>query len=222
MKALLNVKLSSELDDKLQFLSIENVGYVIQKYSENLINKIKEEEKENMLEITQNPNGGWSYTYTACVTREHVINSPEIQDFNIIVPGHVVEVHFEDGGKEKMICHKDDKFDLRNCLFIAIAKHIFKDTYTFEGLEKKAKDISYEKKYVKIVDKALKDYNKKLKEIERNERIIAENNAIAARKREKRIRKAQNRRERYIEAQKEAYKRALAEVEMETAMSYYE
>lgn len=38
----------------------------------------------------------------------------------------MVEVSFADGGKEKMVRHEDDKFDLRKCCFIAIAKHLYK------------------------------------------------------------------------------------------------
>ena len=202
-----------DLPDEVDY-SKKSMAHLIQLYSELLVNKIKnivEQKEKNMVTVKTIENYNMAQAYAALAGKK--INFPEIKDFNVLVPGRVVEVLFVDGGKEKMICHEDDKFDLRNCLFIAIAKHMFKDTYTFEGLEKKAKDISYEKHYVKIVDKALKDYAKKLKEVERNEKIIAESNAIVARKREKRIRKAQNRRERYIEAQKEAYKRALVEVE---------
>lgn len=58
----------------------------------------------------------------------------DIFDINVIVPDKVVEIEFYDG-KEKMVCHEDDTFDLRKCCFIAIAKHLYKQEYTQEGIE---------------------------------------------------------------------------------------
>lgn len=63
------------------------------------------------------------------------IKSPNITDIQILKYNKVVEISFADGGKEKMVRHEDDKFDLRKCCFIAIAKHLYKETYTFEGIE---------------------------------------------------------------------------------------
>src|SRR5699024_4048 len=81
-----------------------------------------------------------------------------IVDINVIVPNKVVEITFGDDKKEKMICHKNDAFDLRRCCFIAIAKHLYKEEYTFEGIEYVAEQLMYQKKYVKIVSDALKDH----------------------------------------------------------------
>lgn len=81
-----------------------------------------------------------------------------IEQIKIIVPNKVVEVYFTDGLKEKMVCHEDDTFDLRNCLFLAFAKHMYKDTYTVEGIEYKANEMKLMKKYVKLVDTALKKH----------------------------------------------------------------
>lgn len=81
-----------------------------------------------------------------------------IEQIKIIVPNKVVEVYFTDGLKEKMICHEDDTFDLRNCLFLAFAKHMYKDTFTVEGIEYKANEMKFMKKYVKLVDVALKKH----------------------------------------------------------------
>ena len=90
-------------------------------------------------------------------------SSKEEKDMNItqikiIAPNKVVEVYFTDGLKEKMVCHEDDIFDLRNCLFLALAKHMYKDTYTVEGVEYKANEMKFMKKYVKLVDVALKKH----------------------------------------------------------------
>lgn len=90
-------------------------------------------------------------------------SSKEEKDMNItqikiIVPNKVVEVYFTDGLKEKMVCHEDDTFDLRNCLFLAFAKHMYKYAYTVEGIEYKANEMKFMKKYVKLVDVALKKH----------------------------------------------------------------
>lgn len=143
-----------------------------------------------------------------------------ITDVEIIVPNKVVEVTFEDGLKEKMILHKDDTFNLRNCLFIAIAKHLYKKEFTLEGLEWKAFELTHLKKYVKIVDTALKNYERKQKEIvmleekrkadqERLERKRAKRQAYKERRAAKR---EQLEKEKQIEIQKEAYIRAMESV----------
>ena len=106
-----------------------------------------------------------------CITHEETKSmlSEIIKDINIIVSDKVVEVTFADGLKEKMVCHKDDTFNLRNCLFIAIAKHLYENDYIFEGIERKASELTYLKKYVKIVDNALKAFDNKQKDIARFE-----------------------------------------------------
>lgn len=126
-----------------------------------------------------------------------------IMDINVIVPEKVVEIRFGDGNKEKMVCHKDDVFDLRKCCFIAIAKHLYKKEYTQEGIEHMATQLTYQKKYVKIADKALKDYKKKENEkakkarMEEEERIIRERQSLKRRKQKER--RAQRHREALID-----------------------
>lgn len=115
----------------------------------------------------------------------------DIFNINVIVPDKVVEIEFFDG-KEKMVCHEDDTFDLRKCCFIAIAKHLYKKEYTQEGIEHMATQLTYQKRYVKIVDKALKDYKKKEEEkaekIRREEegKIIRERQSLKRRKQKER------------------------------------
>lgn len=140
-----------------------------------------------------------------------------IADVEIIVPDKVVEVTFDDGLKEKMILHKEDTFNLRNCLFIAIAKHLYKKEFTSEGLEWKAFELTHLKKYVKIVDTALKNYERKQKEIAMLEEKRKADQERLERKRAKRQvykeRRATKReeleKEKQIEIQKEAYIRAM-------------
>lgn len=133
---------------------------------------------------------------------DRVYTEDDIIDINIIVPDKVVEIEFYDG-KEKMVCHNDDTFDIRKCCFIAIAKHLYKKEYTQEGIEYMATQLTYQKKYVKIVDKSLKDYKKKENEkakkarMEEEERIIRERQSLKRRKQKER--RAQRHREALID-----------------------
>lgn len=90
--------------------------------------------------------------------------SLHIKNYQILCPGKVVRVDFADNTSEKMVLKDPDVFDIHRCLFIAIAKHLYKDTFTPEGIEYAATLLSYEKKYVKIVNDAIKDHKKKEKE----------------------------------------------------------
>lgn len=123
----------------------------------------------------------------------------DIFNINVIVPDKVVEIEFYDG-KEKMVCHEDDTFDLRKCCFIAIAKHLYKKEYTQEGIEYMATQLTYQKKYVKIVDKALKDYKKKEEEKEEKIRKEEEEKIIRARQNLKRRKQKERRAQRHREA----------------------
>lgn len=91
----------------------------------------------------------------------------------------VTKITFVDGTSMKMVCHEDDTFDLRRCLFIAIAKKLYKERYTWEGIEHKATELSYLKSATKVVDKALKDYNNKIKEAEKEAKEIADKKRAA-------------------------------------------
>ena len=142
-----------------------------------------------------------------CYFDEHMLedkvcNKDDIFNINVIVPDKVVEIEFCDG-KEKMVCHEDDTFDLRKCCFIAIAKHLYKKEYTQEGIEYMATQLTYQKKYVKIVNKALKDYTRKEEEKaekirrEEEEKIIRERQSLKRRKQKER--RAQRHREALID-----------------------
>lgn len=136
-------------------------------------------------------------------TKEWINMKENILDINVIVPNKVVEITFYDMLKEKMVCHEDDTFDLRKCCFIAIAKHLYKKEYTQEGIEYMATQLTYQKKYVKIVDKALKDYKRKEEEKaekirrEDEEKIIRERQSLKRRKQKER--RAQRHREALID-----------------------
>lgn len=145
---------------------------------------------------------------TSLKVKTNTPKSPDITDIQILKYNKVVEVSFADGGKEKMVRHEDDKFDLRKCCFIAIAKHLYKETYTFEGIEYMAGQLMYQKKYVKIVDKALKEDAKKRLDMlrkAREEKELAKIKKNRERKRQRRLeRKRQERKDFLVEAIVEA------------------
>ena len=139
-------------------------------------------------------NGELYYKYDPSWLNINSFQIPEenILNINVIMPGKVVEITFCDMLKEKMICHKDDTFDLRKCCFIAIAKHLYKKEYTQEGIAYMATQLTYQKKYMKIVDKALKDYKRKEKEKaekirkEEEEKIVRARQSLKRRKQKER------------------------------------
>lgn len=136
---------------------------------------------------------------------DHIYSKDDIFNIHVIVPDKVVEIEFYDG-KEKMVCHEDDTFDLRKCCFIAIAKHLYKKEYTQEGIEHMATQLMYQKKYVKIVDKALKDYKRKEAEKEKKVREEEEQKIIRDRQSLRRWRQKQRRLARQNEERNEALK----------------
>lgn len=167
--------------------------------------------------ITLRFSDGTVWTNDILLTHDKIkkMLSESIYSFEEIIPEHVVVVHFGDGQSEKMVCQEPDVFDLHRCLYLAIAKHLYKKEYTTEGIEYKATELSMQKKYVKIVENAIKAHNKMLKEQEKSERLelecIAAKNRRAQKKKEKREQVKELKREEAIEVQKEAYLRAMKE-----------
>ena len=139
-----------------------------------------------------------SYYFDETMLEDRVYTEDDIFNINVIVPDKVVEIEFYDG-KEKMVCHKDDTFDLRKCCFIAIAKHLYKTEYTQEGIEHMATQLTYQKKYVKIVDKALKYYKKKEEEKAEKIRKEEEEKIVRARQSLKRRKQKERRAQRHRE-----------------------
>lgn len=202
--------------DRYSGLLIDELDYVLKQIFRKPIDKVtytpKEMEYKNGGYLDMNfgntTNAGWygfggiEFSDDGTKMRMSGSLSDDIYDINVIVPDKVVEITFGDS-KEKMICHDDDTFDLRKCCFIAIAKHLYKKEYTQEGIEHMATQLTYQKKYVKIVDKALKDYKKKEKEKaekirkEEEEKIIRDRQSLKRRKQKER--RAQRHREALID-----------------------
>lgn len=145
-----------------------------------------------------------------CATYKSISNT--IKDINIIVPGKVMVVTFNDDKQEKLVCQKEDHFSLRFGCFIAIAKHLYKDTYTPEGIEAKATEMSYQIHYVKIVNKALKNYSKKCDEKAKEKRLEAEKKETAERKKAKREAYKERRKARLEAERNESLKAERAEM----------
>lgn len=161
--------------------------------------------------------GDTGYTSPAKIHQDHPLfcwkpDPFNIKDINVIVPGKVMVVTFEDGRQEKLVCQEDDHFSLRFGCFIAIAKHLYKDTYTSEGIEAKATEMSYQIHYVKIVNKALKNYSKKCEEREKEKRLESEKKEAAERKKAKREAYKERRKARLEAERNEALKAERAEM----------
>lgn len=132
-----------------------------------------------------------------------------IKDYQILCPGKVVRVDFTDNISEKMVLKDPDVFDIRRCLFIAIAKHLYKKTYTHEGIEYIATLLSYEKKYAKIVNSAIKNHEKKEKEKLLKLQKEKEEKERIKRKRAKNLKRREHLRKKRIEEQIEIQKEVI-------------
>lgn len=136
-------------------------------------------------------------------------NNIEISSYEILARNKVIRVSFSDNTQEKVICDDKDEFDLRRGLFVALSKKMYKEKYTLEGIEHMATELSYQKKYVKMVDKATKDHNRKLVEEENKKHEEALQKRLAY---ERKVKRDKKKRERTINIQKEAYVRAMKEI----------
>lgn len=135
--------------------------------------------------------------------------SLHIKDYQILCPGKVVRVDFSDNTSEKMVLKDPDVFDIHKCLIIAIAKRLYKDTYTPEGIEYKATLLSYEKRYVKMVNNVIRDHEKKEKEKLLKLQREKEEKERIKRKRAKNLKRREQLRKKRIEEQIEIQKEAI-------------
>lgn len=136
-------------------------------------------------------------------------NNIEISSFEILFPNKIIRVDFSDDTQEKVVCDDKDKFDLQRGLFVALSKKMYKEKYTLEGIEHMATELSYQKKYVKMVDKAIKEHHRKLVEEENKKHEEAMKKSLAH---ERKVKRDKKKRERAINIQKEAYVRAMKEI----------
>ena len=187
-------------------------------FSEEMLEPVKEDAKMYCNDFTVKIKGenGKLYKIEECI-------SPfvKIKDYVVVVPGKVVEVLFEEGNTEKMVCQEEDVFDIRRCLFIALAKHLYKKEYTFKGIEYKANEMMYIKRYAKMIDDVLKKHYKGELDAQKKKQQEQEEKERIARRRAKRYaykeRRKQKEEARQIEMQKEAYLKAMKEHDLEKA-----
>ena len=124
----------------------------------------------------------------------------ELIDLNVIVPNKVVEATFSDETKEKVVLQEPDVFSLETAITILMCKKLLGGT----------------KEYNNMVKRVLKDYDNKLKkkqeEKEEEERIYRKREKRKAYKAKREERRLNAEKERQIEIQKEAYIRAMKEL----------
>lgn len=139
-------------------------------------------------------------------------NPDEIIDIKVLDDNNrVVKVKFADGYVVKNVRDEEDAFDIEECLYLALAKKLYRKEYTYEGILHMAEELKFKKNAVSIVKHGVKVYEEyleeeksKKEEIERRERRKAKKIA------QKQRRKERARREQ-IEIQKQAYLEAMKE-----------
>lgn len=82
-------------------------------------------------------------------------NVSGFQSIEEVVPKKVVKVKYL-YEEYKMKCDSRDAFSMEKVLYLTLAKYFFVNTYTSEGIEKKAEELKYEKKYAKTVEQGMK------------------------------------------------------------------
>lgn len=109
-------------------------------------------------------------------------------------PGRVYEFVFQDDTHIKTVCAEEDLkiFNLKYAFFLALAKYLYKERYTFIGILNKVPDLMQQKKYIKIVKEGMKLFREQQKEKEKKEAKEKELKEIKKRK----IAKAQEKRKR--------------------------
>ena len=95
-------------------------------------------------------------------------------------PNRVYEFIFQDNTHVKTICAEEDLkiFNLKYAFFLALAKYLYKDKYTFMGILNKIPDLMQQKKYIKIVKEGMKLFREQQKEKEELEKKEKRNKEI--------------------------------------------
>lgn len=132
------------------------------------------------------------------------------EDFTIYsvieyVPQKVYEIKFTDDTSVKTICGEYDEFDPEYMFYLAIAKKLYSNTLTFDGVLSKTYQLMYEKKYIKMVKQGMKLF-KELKKRQKEEEELKE---IKERKKQKHIRKKLAAKERKKQEQINIIKQAI-------------
>lgn len=131
---------------------------------------------------------------------------PEIVKIEILVPNKVLRFTFKYGTQIKTICNNEDVFDFDFAIYLAYSKLINSNTFTKEGIECKAHEMKYQKRWVKKVKEAKKLFKEQETERIKQEEEEKERAAIRKRQAEKKARKKKERKERELKALAEKIK----------------
>ena len=125
----------------------------------------------------------------------------KIKNVNVIVPNKVVEVTFLDGTKEKSVCREPDVFSFEQAIGICISKKVMGGSSAYNNAVKRG---------IKVYENKIR---KKEEDKEKQERIERKRAKKKAYKERRAAKKEQEEKEKQIEIQKEAYMRAMIEIE---------
>lgn len=128
-------------------------------------------------------------------------------------PGRVYEFVFQDGTHIKTVCAEEDLtiFNLKYAFFLALAKYLYKDKYTFMGILNKVPDLMQQKKYIKIVKEGMKLFKKQQEEKEKKEAEKRRIKAIKKNHYNKNKRRKENKKEKELNSLKQTIIEALNE-----------
>lgn len=141
-------------------------------------------------------------------------NPDEIIDIKVLDDNNrVVKVKFADGYVVKNVRDEEDAFDIDECLYLALAKKLYRKEYTYEGILHMVEELKYKKDAVSIVKHGVKIYDKYLED----EKLKKEESERQERRKAKKIAQKQRRKERAIKEQIEIQKQAYLEAMKENA-----
>lgn len=128
------------------------------------------------------------------------------------VPNKVYKFIFNDKTEIKTICDESDTFDLEYAFFLALAKKLYSNKLTFDGVIAKVQELQYSKYYCKLVKKGIKlffkqkeEENKKQLEKEQKER---QHKRLIEKKKRRDARRAEQAKENLIDTIQQAIARS--------------
>lgn len=147
-------------------------------------------------------------------TKMRSYNPDEIIDIKVLDDNNrVVKVKFADGYVVKNVRDEEDAFDIEECLYLALAKKLYRKEYTYEGILHMVEELKYKKVAVSIVKHGVKIYDEYLED----EKLKKEESERRERRKAKKIAQKQRRKERAIKEQIEIQKQAYLEAMKENA-----
>lgn len=147
-------------------------------------------------------------------TKMYSYNPNEIINVRVLDNNNrVVKIGFADGQVIKNVRDDEDAFDIEECLYLALAKKLYRKEYTYEGILHMVEELKYKKYAVSIVKHGVKIYDEYLKD----EKLKKEESERRERRKAKKIAQKQRRKERAIKEQIEIQKQAYLEAMKENA-----